>query len=60
MQKYLVLIIPFLFACTTAPEGCGSGYTNINGDKDHPLGENYRLYIMEDFSHIRADLKYSF
>jgi len=36
------------------------GYTNINGDKDHPLGENYRLYIMEDFSHIRADLKYSF
>ena len=36
------------------------GYTNINGDKNHPLGENYRLYIMEDFSHIRADLKYSF
>ena len=36
------------------------GYTNIKGDKDHPLGKNYRLYIMEDFSHIRADLKYSF
>ena len=36
------------------------GYTNIKGDKGHPLGENYRLYIMEDFSHIRADLKYSF
>ena len=36
------------------------GYTNIKGDKDHPLGENYRLYIMEDFSHIRANLKYSF
>ena len=36
------------------------GYTNIKGDKDHPLGENYRLYIMEDFSNIRADLKYSF
>ena len=36
------------------------GYTNIKGDKDHPLGENYRLYIMKDFSHIRADLKYSF
>ena len=36
------------------------GYTNIKGDKDHPLGENYRLYIIEDFSHIRADLKYSF
>ena len=36
------------------------GYTNIKGDKDHPLGENYRLYIMENFSHIRADLKYSF
>ena len=30
MQKYLVVIIPFLFACTTAPEGCGSGYTEIN------------------------------
>ena len=30
MQKYLVAIIPFLFACTTAPEGCGSGYTEIN------------------------------
>ncbi|OUW78488.1 MAG: hypothetical protein CBD77_04355 [bacterium TMED217] len=36
------------------------GYTNIKGDKNHPLGENYRLYLMEDFSHIRADLKYSF
>ena len=36
------------------------GYTNIKGDKNHPLGEDYRLYIMEDFSHIRADLKYSF
>ena len=36
------------------------GYTNIRGDKDHPLGENYRLHLMEDFSHIRADLKYSF
>ena len=36
------------------------GYTKIKGDKNHPLGEDYRLYIMEDFSHIRADLKYSF
>ncbi len=36
------------------------GYTKIKGDKNHPLGENYRLYLMEDFSHIRADLKYSF
>ena len=31
MQKYLILIIPFLFACTTALEGCGSGYTEFNG-----------------------------
>ena len=31
MQKYLILIIPFLFACTTQPEGCGSGYIDING-----------------------------
>ena len=36
------------------------GYTKIKGDKSHPLGENYRLYLMEDFSHIRADLKYFF
>ena len=36
------------------------GYTKINGDKNHPLGEDYRLYIMEDFSHWRANLKYSF
>jgi len=36
------------------------GYTKIKGDKNHPLGEDYRLYLMEDFSHIRADLKYSF
>ena len=36
------------------------GYTKIRGDKNHPLGENYRLYIMEDFSHWRTNLKYSF
>ena len=36
------------------------GCTNIKGDNDHPLGEDYRLYIMEEFSHIRANLKYSF
>ena len=36
------------------------GYTNIKGDKKHPQGEDYRLHIMEDFSHIRADIKYSF
>ena len=36
------------------------GYTKINGDKNHPLGEDYRLYIMEDFSHWRTNLKYSF
>ena len=36
------------------------GYTDIKGDKKHPQGEDYRLHIMEDFSHIRADIKYSF
>ena len=36
------------------------GYTKIKGDKNHPLGENYRFHLMENFSHIRADLKYYF
>ncbi len=31
MQKILIFLLPFLFACTTAPEGCGSGFTDING-----------------------------
>ena len=45
MQKYLILIISFLFACTTAPEGCGSGYTNING-KCYNQGD---LDVLQDF-----------
>ena len=36
------------------------GYTKIKGDKNHPLGEDYRINIMEDFSHVRASLKYNF
>ena len=35
MQKYLVVILPFLFACTTQPEGCGSGHTDIYGKCYH-------------------------
>ena len=35
MQKYLVFIILFLFACSTAPEGCGSGHIDINGKCYH-------------------------
>ena len=36
------------------------GYTKITGDSNHPLGEDYRLNIMEDFSHFRTNLKYNF
>ena len=36
------------------------GYTKIKGDSNHPLGEDYRLNIMEDFSHFRTNLKYNF
>ena len=45
MQKYLAVIVPFLFACTTAPEGCGSGYTDING-KCYHQGD---LDVLQDF-----------
>ena len=36
------------------------GYTKITGDSNHPLGEDYRLNIMEDFSHFRTNIKYNF
>ena len=29
-------------------------------EKNHPLGADYRINIMEDFSHVRASLKYNF
>ncbi len=45
MQKYLVFIIPLLFACTTNPEGCGSGYTDINGKCYHQSD----LDVLQDF-----------
>jgi len=45
MQKYLILIIPLLFACTTNPEGCGSGYTDINGKCYHQSD----LDVLQDF-----------
>jgi len=32
MQKFFIIIIPFLsLSCTTQPEGCGTGYLDING-----------------------------
>ena len=34
--------------------------TNVNGTADHPDGENYAFNRMEDFSHIRFELKYFF
>ena len=37
-----------------------SGITQITGDNNHPDGEHYRLNQMEDFSHLRFELKYSF
>ena len=46
MQKYLILIIPLVFACTTNPaEGCESGYTDING-KCYNQGD---LDVLQDF-----------
>ena len=45
MQKYLVFIIPLLFACTTNPEGCRSGYTDINGRCYHQSD----LDVLQDF-----------
>ena len=34
--------------------------TKINGDSDHPEGANYPFNRMEDFSHLRFELKYFF
>ena len=45
MQKCLILIIPFLMACTTQPEVCGSGYTDINGKCYHQSD----LDVLQDF-----------
>ena len=36
------------------------GITNIKGSKNHPDGNNYRFNKMEDFSHLRFELKYYF
>ena len=45
MQKYLILIIPFLMACTTQPEGCGNGHSDINGKCYHQSD----LDVLQDF-----------
>ena len=34
--------------------------TKINGDPDHPEGASYPFNKMEDFSHLRFELKYFF
>ena len=34
--------------------------TKINGDSSHPEGDSYPFNQMEDFSHIRFELKYFF
>ena len=34
--------------------------TKINGDSDHPEGASYPFNKMEDFSHLRFELKYFF
>jgi len=36
------------------------GITKILGKNTHPDGELYRFNEMEDFSHIRIELKYFF
>jgi hypothetical protein len=45
MQKYLVFIIPFLFACTAELEGCGREHTDINGKCYHQND----LDVLQDF-----------
>ena len=37
-----------------------SGMTQITGNDNHPDGEHYRINQMEDFSHLRFELNYSF
>ena len=34
--------------------------TKVNGDPSHPDGENYPFNRMEDFSHLRFEIKYFF
>ena len=34
--------------------------TRVSGSNNHPDGENYPFKRMEDFSHIRFELKYFF
>ena len=34
--------------------------TKVNGTSTHPDGDNYPFNRMEDFSHIRFELKYFF
>ena len=34
--------------------------TKINGDSDHPEGASYPFNKMENFSHLRFELKYFF
>ena len=37
-----------------------SAITEINGNKNHPDGLNYQFNSMENFSHLRFELKYYF
>jgi len=50
MQKYLVFIIPFLFACTTELGGCGREHTDINGKCYHQND----LDVLQDFIDNRS------
>ncbi len=36
------------------------GITKVQGTKDHPDGELYQFNAMEDFSHLRFEIKYFF
>ena len=36
------------------------GVTKVQGSDDHPEGEEYQFNSMEDFSHLRFELKYYF
>ena len=36
------------------------GLTNVIGSDDHPDGDNYQFNKMEDFSHLRFEIKYFF
>ena len=38
----------------------GIAITKINGDSDHPEGASYPFNKMENFSHLRFELKYFF